>query len=114
MTNKCTKFEALFTFADEKTFQEHLETCKDCQAEDAKMNAVSELIKEVRPHYLKHKKDMAKLKIACAVFAMCLSATTLGVINFNTDISDTIKYGTTLTAEDLGFPVDAYGFVMVE
>ena len=57
---------------------------------------------------------MAKRKIACAVFAMCLSATTLGVINLNTDISDTIKYGTTLTAEDLGFPVDAYGFVMVE
>ena len=114
MTNKCTKYEALFTFADEKTFQEHLETCKDCQAEDAKMNAVSELIKEVRPHYLKRKKDMAKLKIACAVFAMCLSATTLGVINLNTDISDTIKYGTTLTAEHLGFPVDAYGFVMVE
>ena len=50
MTNKCTKYEALFTFADEKTFQEHLETCKDCQAEDAKMNAVSELIKEVSQH----------------------------------------------------------------
>ena len=114
MTNKCTKYEALFTFADEKTFQEHLETCKDWQDKKKKMNAVSELIKEVRPHYLKRKKDMAKLKIACAVFAMCLSATTLGVINLNTDISDTIKYGTTLTAEDLGFPVDAYGFVMVE
>lgn len=114
MENRCTKYEALFTFADDKTFNEHLKTCKDCQKEHEKMSAVSELIKEVRPHFLKYKKTMAKLKIACAVFVMCLSATTLGVINFNTDISDTIRYGTTLTAEDLGFPVDAYGFVMVE
>ncbi len=114
MENKCTKYEALFTFADEKTFNEHLKCCKDCQLEHEKMNAVSELIKEARPYFLKRKKTIAKAKIACAVFAMCLSAATLGVINLNTDISDTIKYGTTLTAEDLGFPVDAYGFVMVE
>lgn len=114
MTDKCTKYEALFTFADEKTFQEHLKTCKDCQAEHEKMNNVSELIKEVKTHYISKRKNIAKVKIACAVFAMCLSATTLGVINLNTDISDTIKYGTTLTAEDLGLPVDAYGFLMVE
>lgn len=114
MDKKCTKYEALFTFADEKTFNEHLQNCKECQDENKKMEAVSELIKEVKPHFLKKKKDSAKLKIACAVFAMCLSATTLGLINFNTDISDTLKYGTTLTPEDLGFPVDAYGFVMVE
>ena len=78
------------------------------------MEKVSELIQEVRPHFLKRKKTAAKLKIACAVFAMCLSATTLGIINLNTDISDTIKYGTTLTAEDLGLPVDSYGFILVE
>ena len=114
MDKKCTKYEALFTFADEKTFNEHLQNCKECQDENKKMEAVSELIKEVKPHFLKKKKDLAKLKIACAVFAMCLCATTLGLINFNTDISDTLKYGTTLTPEDLGFPVDAYGFVMVE
>lgn len=114
MDKKCTKYEALFTFANEKTFNEHLQNCKDCQAEAKKMEIVSELIQEVRPQFLKKKRDMAKLKIACAVFAMCLSATTLGIINFNTDISDTLRYGTTLTPEDLGFPVDAYGFVMVE
>lgn len=114
MNNKCTKYEALFTFSDEKTLREHIKTCDDCRREQERMDAVSELIKEVRPHYMQHKKAVAKLKIACAVFAMCLSATTLGVINLNTDISDTIRYGTTLTAEDLGFPVDSYGFVMVE
>ncbi len=114
MTDKCTKYEALFTFADKKTFHEHLNNCKDCQAEHEKMEQVSALIKEVKPYYTQRRKNMAKVKIACAVFAMCLSATTLGVINFNTDISDTIKYGTTLTAEDLGLPVDSYGFLMVE
>ena len=45
---------------------------------------------------------------------MFLSGTVLGVINFNTDISDTIKYGTTLSAQDLGLPVDSYGLLMVE
>ena len=111
---KCTKYEALFTFADEKTFQEHIKNCPDCKAEHEKMQKVSDLIKEVRPQFLEHRKTMAKLKIACAIFAMCLSATTLGIVNLNTDISDTIKYGSTLTAQDLGLPVDSYGFIMVE
>ncbi len=114
MRNKCTKYESLFTFADAETFQKHLEVCEDCREEHARMAAVSELIKEVRPSYLNKKRNIAKLKIACAVFAMCISATALGVVNLNSNISDTIKYGTTLTAEDLGLPVDAYGFVMVE
>ena len=78
------------------------------------MEKISSLISEVKPQLLKKRKTIAKVKIACAVFAMCVSATTLGVINLNTDISDTIKYGTTLSAEDLGLPVDSYGLLMVE
>lgn len=114
MKDKCTKYEALFTFSDEQTLMEHIKTCPDCKAEHEKMEKVSELIKEVKPYFTKKREDFAKFKIACAVCAMFLSATTLGIINLNTDISDTIKYGSTLTAEDLGFPVDSYGLVMVE
>lgn len=114
MKDKCTKYEALFTFSDEQTFQEHLKTCPDCQAEHEKMQKVSELIQEAKPYFTHKRKNFAKVKIACAIFAMCLSAGTLGVINLNTDISDTIKYGTTLSAEDLGLPVDSYGLLMVE
>ena len=30
------------------------------------------------------------------------------------DLYDTLKYGDTLSAEDLGFPVDSYGLLMVD
>ena len=114
MNEKCTKYEALFTFGSDETLKEHLKTCEDCQKEQEVMEKVSDLLKEVRPYYKAKRRNVVKLKAACAVFTILLSGTTLGVINFNTDISDTIKYGTTLSAEDYGFPVDSYGFLMVE
>ncbi len=114
MENKCNKYEALFTFCDDETFKEHLKNCPDCQKEHEKMERVSELLKEVRPYYKEKRKNVVRAKLACALFALCFSSVTLGVINLNTDISDTIKYGSTLTAEDLGLPVDSYGFIMVE
>ena len=114
MKDKCTKYEALFTFSDEATLMEHIGNCPDCKAEHEKMLQVSELIQEAKPYFTERRKTVAKFKIACAVCAMLLSGTTLGVINLNTDISDTIRYGTTLSAEDLGLPVDSYGLLMVE
>ena len=114
MNDKCGKYEALFTFGDEKTLKEHLETCEDCRKIHEQMSKVSKILQEVKPYYINKRKNSAKLKAACAALVILLSGTTLGVINFNTDISDTIKYGTTLSAEDLGLPVDAYGFIMVE
>ena len=114
MKEKCTKYEALFTFSDEKTLREHVESCDDCRREQEIMDKVSELIKEVRPAYLCRRKFSAKLKVACAAFAILLSGVTLGVINLNTDISDTIRYGQVLSIEDYGFPVDSYGLIMVD
>ena len=114
MKEKCTKYEALFTFSDEKTLREHVEGCDDCRKEQEIMDKVSELIKEVKPEFLKRRKNTAKLKVACAAFAILLSGVTLGVINLNTDISDTIRYGQVLSIEDYGFPVDSYGLIMVD
>ncbi len=114
MTDKCTKYEALFTFGNDETLKRHLETCEDCQKEQELMDKVSDLLKEVKPYYKVQRSKVAKLKMACAIFAILLSGTALGIVNFNTDISDTIKYGTTLSAEDYGFPVDSYGLLMVE
>jgi hypothetical protein len=112
--NKCTKYEALYTFGNEETLKAHLETCEECKKEQEQLDKVSDLLKEVKPYYIAKRKNIAKLKAACALFVMLFSGATLGVINFNTDISDTIKYGNTLSAEDLGFPVDSYGLIMVE
>ena len=114
MNEKCTKYEGLFIFADEKTFEKHLKECPDCQAEHEKMQNISILLQEVKPIFVQKRKRVAQLKIACAICAMLLSGTVMGLVNFNTDISDTIRYGTTLSAEDLGLPVDSYGLIMVE
>ena len=111
---KCTKYEALFTFGNEETLKQHLETCEECRKEQEELDKVSDLLKEVKPYYIAKRKNTAKLKAACAIFAIFLSGATLGIINFNTDISDTIRYGNALSAEDLGLPVDAYGLIMVE
>lgn len=114
MKEKCTKFEAYFTFSDEETLLKHIENCPDCRAEYERMQKVSSLIQEAKPYFIEKRRNFAKVKMACAVFAMCLFATTFGIVNFNTDISDTIKYGSVLSAEDLGLPVDSYGLLMVE
>jgi len=111
---KCTKYEALYTFGNEETLKAHIANCEECQKEQIKLDRVSELLNEVKPYYIAKRKSKAKLKAACAVFAILFSGATLGIINFNTDISDTLRYGNVLSAEDLGFPVDSYGLIMVE
>lgn len=114
MKEKCTKYEALFTFRSNEELEQHIQECEDCKLEHEKMLKVSELLKEVKPYYKEKRGNLAKIKVACALFLLMTSGTTLGLINYNTDISDTIKYGTTLSAEDLGLPVDTYGLITVE
>lgn len=114
MKEKCTKYEGLFIFSDEATLMEHVKTCPDCQEEHAKMQKVSELLQEVKPHFVKKRKDYLKIKALCAIFTMCVCVSTMLVVNLNTDISDRINYGMVLSAEDLGLPVDSYGLIMVD
>ena len=114
MKDKCTKYEALFTFRDEEELNEHIQECEDCKLEHEKMQKVSALLQEVKPYFKERRKNLAKIKVACALFMLMFSGTTLGVINFNTDVSDTLKYGSTLSSEDLGLPVDSYGLIAVE
>lgn len=114
MDKKCTKYESLFTFRSEEELLAHIETCEDCKKQHEQMLKVSELISEVKPYYNKKQRSFAKIKAACALFIIMACGTTLGVINLNTDVSDTLKYGTTLSYEDLGLPVDSYGLISFE
>lgn len=114
MNNKCTKYEALFTFGNDETLKSHLETCEDCKKMQQKMDRISELLQEVKPYYISKSQNVVKLKAACAALVILLGSATFGIVNFNSDVSDMIKYGTTLSADDLGLPVDEYGFIMVE
>ncbi len=112
--DKCTKYEGLFTFADEKEFLKHIEACDDCRAEHERMLKVSALIQEVAPQIKEKRRDRAKLKLACASFGIVFCLLTLGVINLDQDVHDMIFYGQTMTVEDYGFPVDSYGLIMVD
>ena len=47
MKDKCTKYEALFTFGNDETLRKHVETCEDCKKEQEVMDRVSDLLREV-------------------------------------------------------------------
>ena len=114
MDKKCSKYEGLFIFSDEQTLQNHLEECSDCREEHEKMQKVSDLISETQFYYKSKVKRRRKLKAICALaLFMCFSAT-FSVVSNDSEFADVLMYGETLTAEDLGFPVDSYGLLMVD
>ena len=106
------KFEALFTFGTEEDFLTHIKGCPDCASEYEKMQKVSSLIQEVKPHYARKRKNSQVFKVACTLLFLIVGSFSLTFMN--PDVSDTLRYGTTLSAEDLGLPVDSYGLIMVE
>ena len=111
MDKKCTKYEGLFVFSDEETLNSHIEECEECRAEHEKMQKVSNLINEVKFHY-KKKSKLRRARAACAAFLIFFSAAFY--VADDSYILDTLQYGETLSAEDLGFPVDSYGLIMVD
>lgn len=114
MDEKCSKYEGLFVFSNEETLQKHLEECPDCRAEHEKMQRVSELIGETTFYYKSKSKRARKLKAICALALFMFFSASFGIINNDSDFADALMYGDTLTAEDLGFPVDSYGLLMVD
>ena len=114
MDKKCSKYEGLFVFSDEKTFNEHLSECEDCQKEHEKMQKVSNLLGEVKFYYKARSKRIMKLRAVCAAAMIMFFSATFGVVTTDSDLGDALMYGNTLSAEDLGFPVDSYGLIMVD
>ena len=117
MQNKCSKYEGLFVFSDEKTLKRHIEECEDCRKIAEEQEQVSELLNEVKFYYKQKQKrfyNHLKLAAMCASFFLFVSFLSVGLITTNDDIMDTLQYGNSLSAEDLGFPVDSYGLLMVD
>ena len=114
MDDKCSKYEGLFIFSDEATLNKHIEECEDCKAEHEKMQKVSELLGEVKFYYRSKKRRAMKMKAVCALLMFMFFSTTFGVVSTDSDWADTLMYGDALSAEDLGFPVDSYGLLMVD
>lgn len=114
MDKKCSKYEGLFIFSDEQTLLQHIEECPDCRAEHEKMQKISDLIGETKFYYRSKINRKRKLKAVCALALFMFFSATIGVINNDEDFAEALMYGDTLTAEDLGFPVDSYGLLMVD
>lgn len=114
MDNKCSKYEGLFVFSDEETLLKHLEECPECRAEHEKMQKVSELIGETKFYYRSKTKREKKLKAVCALAIFMFFSASFGIITNDSDFADSLMYGDSLSAEDLGFPVDSYGLLMVD
>lgn len=114
MKEKCKKFESLFIFSDEASFEKHVIECEDCKQEKEKFDKISSLIQEAKPLYFRESKRKIHLKTACAVFLLVLSGSIFTMFNLDGSMYDTIRYGQTLSAEDYGFPVDSYGLIMVD
>ena len=64
--------------------------------------------------WAKRKKQAIQFRVACALFLVVFSSLSLGFALNDEGLIDTIKYGQELSAEDLGFPVDSYGLLMVD
>ena len=116
MNKKCSKYEELFVSSSREELDKHIQECEDCRAEYEAQQKVSSMLDEVKMYYYaKRKKRIASLRAACAVMFMVFSlASVTGWVINDDDIMDTLKYGDTLSAEDLGFPVDSDGLLMVD
>lgn len=114
MDKKCSKYEGLFIFSDEETLQKHLEECSDCRTEHEKMQKVSDLIAETKFYYRSKSNRKRKLKAICALALFMFFSASFGVINNDEDFAEALMFGDTLSAEELGFPVDSYGLLMVD
>ncbi len=115
MNNKCSKYEGLFIFADEKTLNEHVQNCGECKKEQEKFERVSELLQEVKPLYKKKKTNInLAIKAACALAIVFTGTMSFDILDAKYSIVDTFKYGQAISIEDIGFPVDSYGLLMVD
>ena len=116
MENKFSKLEELFISSDSSALEEHIKECEECRKEYESQQKVSSLLNEVKLYYYAQRKNSRmRLRAACAVMFMVFSLASLtGWVLNDDDLLDTLKYGDSLSAADLGFPVDSDGLLMVD
>ena len=114
MKNKnCNGYESMYTFLSDEDFQKHLAECEECAAEHERMQRVSALIQEAKP-YIKNqqRKRSIALKAACASFVLFCSMACFQLF-MTTGLYDEVVYNNSPTIEEMGLPVDEYGFLMI-
>ena len=114
MENKnCNGYESMYTFLSDEDFQKHLAECEECAAEHERMQRVSALIQEAKP-YIKNqqRRRSIALKAACASFVLFCSMACFQLF-MTTGLYDEVVYNNSPTIEEMGLPVDEYGFLMI-
>lgn len=114
MKEECNKYEILTNFGTEEELLAHIESCEFCKNEHKKMLAVSKLIQEAKPYYLKKERQIKKIKVACVMMFTLFSGVSFGVLDSSYNIMNTLSYNDGITLEDMGFPTDDYGFIMAD
>ena len=113
---KCNGYESMYTFLNEEDFQKHLETCEECRKEHARMQRVSDLIQEAKPYIKEKKKQSRVLRAACASFLVVFATLSVPIYTVGTNIyEDVLVYNeaNSLSIEEMGLPVDEYGFLYI-
>ena len=112
--NHCNKYEGLFVFSDDETFNEHIKHCKDCQIEHNKYLKISSLVKEVKPVYIERekKKNMinAAKRLACC-FVIFIGIAAFACYNLYSDYEYQLSIEQESAISEMGLPIDKYGFL---
>src|SRR5574344_1895991 len=108
MDKKCNGYESQFIFLNEDDFKLHLQSCETCQIEHEKMLKVSQLLQEVKPYFIQNKLSFVK-KVAILTLTV-LAGVVLQYFTISSGLYDKYISHDTTSIEDLGFPVDDYGF----
>lgn len=113
---KCNGYESMYTFLSEKDFQKHLEICEECRTEHEKMQKVSSLIQEAKPYIKRQKKQAKMIRAACAVFVVLFASLSLPIFTLGTNVYNDViaqNQADAMTVEEMGLPVDEYGFLYI-
>ena len=113
---KCNGYESMFTFLSEEDFLKHLETCEECKKEHERMQKISNLIQEAKPYIKQKRKNSQILKAACAVFIICFTSMSIPIYTLGTNVYNEVIASidaNSMTVEEMGLPVDEYGFLYI-
>ena len=110
----CNGYESMYMFLSEDDLQKHIEECEICRAEHEKLQKISALIQEAKPYIKNKKRRKNAIKAACAMFVVLCTGACFQLFFAGTGFYNDLVAQNSLTIEEMGLPVDEYGFLMVD
>lgn len=103
----CKGFKEQFINLNKNELLAHIQICESCKKEYLEMEKLSNLLNTVKPHYLKKQNFVKSFKTA-AVLTLTIFTGFMAAYLANTYSHNA------LSLDDLGFPTDEYGFILVD